>query len=189
MNRPVQAPGCFGIGTICMVNKSWCSKCPALEPCKEEAEQSLKAASAFADVSQFSAKFGMVARRVKAAPLDPSEIKLLTALSGKPLQVATTLRKRGLDPKLFLEKRVNPFGENEKPQYMQAGFQSLLDSDCHTIHRSSIAEAIARKNADWSQSTVRSHTASFIRVMEHFGVLEDIGRENFTIRKKSCLSH
>jgi len=182
MSRPSQAPGCFGIGTVCLVNKDWCNKCPVLEPCKVKAEESLKAASAFADVSQFSAKFGMASRKVKATALTGGEIKLLTTLSGKPMQVATTLRKRGLDPKLFLNKRANPFGADEKPKYMQAGFEALLNCNTSMVHKSQISAAISRKNPEWGEGTVRSHTASFIRVMEHFDVLSGDGSDIFTLR-------
>lgn len=164
MMRPLNAPGCFGIGTVCETNKAYCKKCPVNESCRTAAIESLHKASLKADMTLFKARFGLSAAITPSEPLTDDEINLVTNLSGKAQHVLETMLKRNIRPLEFVQAKVNPYVENRKPRFMFAIFDLLIKQGEFT--RKELTDAISEIDASWSSKTCASHVSASIRIFE-----------------------
>ena len=180
MKRPSNAPGCFGIGVVSMMNTKHCSKCPVKSSCSDQAVIALHEASKTVDVGDYLAIHKVTpkhtsptiarhhpSKKMNLRKIDGIELKMLFTLPVKARKVARTILAKNINLKECLAKNVNPF-ENATPHYLDLAFEFILSRQ--NFEKRELAEVYAQKG--WAEGTVRAAIADATSIMTALEVIE-----------------
>lgn len=126
----------------------------------------------------FAARLGVttVTAASRKGELSDEEVLLLSTLTGKALQVAYSMCKRGVNLTAFMQSNVNPF-RKIKPRYMEFAFDFVLLSERFT--REEIHAFMQREKPIWTDATIRSHVSTALRIFEVFGCIRQESKDRF----------